>query len=158
MQHGENELLKKYLKIFQKESNQPKSSLRDSLDLKANFSFFDKKYKESLNYLQKALLHDPWNVTYLVQQALALSALDESKININLYDGTLKKLSKNIEKDLDWNDFTEKTRLIGEANLLELNYCRTKIAFLYADGSDQKLRDLVNAACRLDASRSTYDF
>ncbi len=158
MQYGAADKAEGILKDIPEDKITDQGHQCEILWLKANFSFIDKNYKESLNYLNKALLHDPWNVTYLVQQVLIFSALNEDKINFNLYDSVLKKLAKNDEKDLDWKEFSEKTKLVSEANLLELTYCRSKLSFLYAEGDEDSLISLVNAACRLDASRSTYDF
>lgn len=158
MQHGGAKKAEEILKGITEAKITDQGHQCEILWLKANFAFLDKKFKESLNYLNKALLHDPWNVSYLVQQTLTYSSLNEDKVNFNLYDSVLKKLAKNDEEGLDWKEYSEKSELISNANLLELSYCRAKVAFLYAEGNEETLVSLVNAACRLDASRSTYDF
>ncbi|NRA65564.1 MAG: hypothetical protein HRU19_13835 [Pseudobacteriovorax sp.] len=158
IQHGDPKQSRGVLDSIDEDKIQNQSQVCEIKWLKANYAFLDKDFEVSLNFLSRALQFDPWNVTYLVQQALALSALAEEKVDFNLYDKTLKLLSVNSEEDLDWNEFRELTKKVSDNHLLELDYCRSKISFLYADGAENDLVDLVKAACKLDAGRSTYDF
>ncbi|SMF46706.1 tetratricopeptide repeat protein [Pseudobacteriovorax antillogorgiicola] len=159
MQFGDIELAKQILdqisEVDLEDSSDQKSEL---LWLKSNYAYQTEDYRKGLDYLNQVLKHDPWHVAYLVQKALTLSALAQDKVSFNLYDSVLKKLSKNDEEGLDWDEFTRKSTMIAQANLLELDYCRCKIRFLYANGDERNLVALVHAACKLDPGKTTYDF
>lgn len=158
MQHGDCETAVNLLKSIELDSLSDSHKAGEIQWLYSNYYFLKKDYEKCLEYLGKTLLLDPWNVTYLVQQILALSAIAESKVNWNLYDSTLKKLAASIEDDLDWQRYRALTEKIEEAHLQELAYARAKIGFLYADGSEAELVYLVRTACKFDANKSTYDF
>ena len=157
MQFGDTVEAKSILDgISEKDAGQ--DHISELLWLKSNYCYQNKQYNEALDFLNRVLQHDPWNVAYLVQQALTLSAISKDKVEFNLFDSVLKKLAKNDEDELDWVEFNKNTALVARANLLDLDYCRCKIRFLYANGDEKNLVALVNAACKLDASKSTYDF
>lgn len=158
MQIGELEKSKEILDGISNLEKMPKEQKMEFLWLRSTLCFQAGEFQEASDQLNRVLHDDPWNVAYLVQQALVLSELNKDKVSFGLQDSVLKKLEKNEEQGLDWAEFNSKSVQISQSNLLELSYCRSKIRFLYVEDTEQPLLDLVHAACKLDASKSTYDF
>ena len=101
---------------------------------------------------------DPWNVSYLVQEVINLihtAALDDEARKV---DKILLALSNNDESKVDWTEFDQATQRFEDAHAYELVYSRRKLRYLYANGGEASLTELVQAACRHDAARATYDF
>lgn len=158
MQYGDIKLAHRLISSLSENEIVVAEHLAEFLWLKSNMTFQNNDYRKSLEYLNRVLKFDPWNVAYLVQQSLTLSAVAKDKVSFNLVDSVLMKLSQNIEEGLDWVEFDQNTVKIKQGNLLELAYARDKLRFLYSNGSKEQLNELVNSACNLDASKSAYDF
>lgn len=126
--------------------------------LKANYYARQKQYRESLALLRNVLAIDPWNVSYLVQEVINLIALAKLDEDVRKVDKVLLSLSNADDARIDWTEFDQATTRMEAAHAYELVYARRKLRYLYANGADDALLDLVRAACRHDAARGTYDF
>ncbi|TWW12156.1 hypothetical protein E3A20_03440 [Planctomyces bekefii] len=127
--------------------------------LKSNYFARKRNFRESLQLLRKVLALDPWNVSYLVQEVINLVHLAPVDDDLKKVDKALVSLTGNTDEHrLDWSEFDQATLRFEKLNAHELVYARRKLRYLYANGSDASLSDLVAAACKHDASRATYDF
>jgi tetratricopeptide (TPR) repeat protein len=126
--------------------------------LKANYYARRREYPASLNLLRKVLAIDPWNVSYLVQEVINLIHVAKIDDDLRKVDKVLQSLTGNDEGRLDWQEFDQNTRRMEAQHAYELVYARRKLRYLYANGAESVLLDLVHAACSHDAARGTYDF
>lgn len=126
--------------------------------LKANYHARKNEHAESQSFLRRVLALDPWNVSYLVQEIINLIHLSTIESEYKKVDRILNLLGGQDEGRLDWGEFEQATVRMEQAHAYELVYARRKLRYLYANGSDAFLIDLVRAACRHDAVRGTYDF
>ena len=72
-------------------------------------------------------------------------------------DQVLQNLSRSDESRIEWAEYDSNTARLESAQAIELVYSRSKLRYLYANGSDDTLRTLVRAGSRFDAMRATYD-
>lgn len=126
--------------------------------LKANYFARKHEYRESLTLLAKVLALDPWNVSYLVQEVINLIHLAPVDAELKKNDKILMSLSSVDDQRMDWTEFDQLTKRFEDLHANELVYARRKLRYLYANGSETSLLDLVRAACTHDATRATYDF
>ena len=126
--------------------------------LKATYYARKKNYADSESYLRKVLTIDPWNVSYLVQEIINLTHLSNVVDELKKPDRVLHLLGGQDEGKLDWAEFEQITNRLEQTHAYELVYSRRKLRYLYANGADEYLVDLVRSACRHDAARGTYDF
>ncbi len=122
--------------------------------LKANYWLRKKQWRSALELLSRALATDPWNVTWLVQEAVALEALHHGE---DTSDPALEKLAAGQEGDINWNEFDRRTQELDRLSSHELGYCRRKLRFLYTNGGGETLSAFVKAAAKHDAARGTGD-
>lgn len=158
LQYGDFDKAKVILDHIDDNAHMNKDQKSELLWFKSSYHYHKDEFEKSLEAINQVLKHDPWNIAYLVQQALVLSSLNQDKVSFSLLDSVLKNLSRNIEDDLDWDEFDIKTRMISQSNLLELDYCRTKLRFLYDNDHEDHLVALLTSACKLDAGKCTHDF
>ena len=133
--------------------------------LKANYFARKMDFATSTTILRKAIQMDPWNVSYLLQEAINLQELArERESNENgdetMRDPALISLSAGTqaaENAIDWQDFDQRTRAAEKAHAYGLAYTRRKLRFLYSSGDGESLVDLIRTACRHDASIATYE-
>jgi tetratricopeptide (TPR) repeat protein len=126
--------------------------------LKASFYARKKDFAESQNILRKVLRMDPWNVSYLVQEIINLMNLATLEAEQKKIDPVLTAITSGDDSPLSWQEFDQKTDRIEAHHAYELAYARRKLRYLYANGTDDTLQDLVRSACRQDAATATYEF
>ncbi|MFW7381236.1 MAG: tetratricopeptide repeat protein [Oligoflexus sp.] len=158
MQTANFDKAKQVLDILPEENSLGDHHLCEVLWLKANYASQQGHYDDALRLLNRVLAFDPWNVAYLIQKIICLGLKHQDKLAFHPVDNTIKSLSRGDESDLNWKEYDEITSLISQANLLELNYERERIRFLYAEGDAQILGNVIHSARRYDASKATYDF
>jgi tetratricopeptide (TPR) repeat protein len=133
--------------------------------LKANYFARKMDFTASTAILRKAIQIDPWNVSYLLQEAINLQELARDKSGEQatfdtIRDPALLSLSAGTqaaENAIDWEDFDRRTRAAEKAYAYELAYSRRKLRFLYSSGDGECLIDMIRTACRHDASVATYE-
>ena len=162
MQHGDPEVAMKAMGPLTKRVKTDPALSKDDLCeigwLKATYFSRKGEIQASREQLITILNIDPWNVSYLVQEAGNLTKLAETDVKVELpTDKTLAMLAVAEENDLDWAEFDRITDKVKELHLLELAYTRSKIRFLYATNGDRSFPALVEAAKKFDASRGVWD-
>ena len=158
MQYRDPDRAMEILSQITADATLPTDSQAEIYWLKANFYARKRDYRESLTLLRKVLAIDPWNVSYLVQEVINLintATLDE---DLRKVDQVLATLSTADENRVDWTELDSTTKRWSAKHAYELVYARRKLRYLYANGSEESLLDLVRAACRHDAALATYDF
>ena len=126
--------------------------------LKASYHARRKEYRDSQTLLRKVLQMDPWNVSYLAQEITNLIYLSPVEADLQVVDPVLTVITSNDDAPVSWHDFDQRTDRMENQHAIELVYARRKLRYLYANGSDESLQELVKSACRQDAARATYDF
>jgi tetratricopeptide (TPR) repeat protein len=125
--------------------------------LKSNFFAKKKDYPQALELITKAINYDPWNVSYIVHgiycKTLTLYGEDTDKI-----DSVLLDLQSHDKSDGEWEEFDRMSEVINKDHQLDLYYARCKLRFLFAEGDHQHLQHLVDASCKYDATKGSYDF
>lgn len=159
MQHREPDAAMEILNKIADPDGLPTESQAEIYWLKANYFARKREYRESLTLLRRVLAIDPWNVSYLVQEVINLIYLAPIDNELRKTDQALVSLTSNTdEARVDWNEFDQITRRMEDLHAYELVYARRKLRYLYANGSDDALLELVRAACKHDARQATYDF
>lgn len=158
MQHGDAERAIAILNGIPLDAGLAQESQAEIYWLKANYFARTKNHRDSQDLLRKVLALDPWNVSYLVQEVINLIHLASLDEELKKIDAVLTTLSGADEARVDWSEFDANTRRMEAQHAYELVYARRKLRYLYANGSEEALRELVLAACRHDATRGTYDF
>jgi tetratricopeptide (TPR) repeat protein len=103
------------------------------------------QFETATNFLQKLIEVDPWNVSYLVQLIYSKSMkICEDKGEYE--DETVKSLMSGYDHNLDWAKFDKISYDLQGLHETELYFLRTKLRYLYAQGSEEKLLDFVHAA------------
>src|SRR5690606_6514180 len=125
--------------------------------LYANYEFRKMRFRESIERLNRILDRDPWNLSYILLLARCLSELARVKVDFETVDITLARLTAGEEEELDWKEYDARTKALKDARCVELVYAREKLRFLYADGEDQTLTQLVQAASVYNAQRGIFD-
>jgi tetratricopeptide (TPR) repeat protein len=158
MQAEDFDAAKKVLETLPEETSLGDQHLCEIFWLKANYESQRQNYDEALRLLNRILTLDPWNVSYLIQKIICLSLKAQDTLPFHPIDSVVRKLHKGDEDTLNWDEFAEMSRLLSQANMLELVYERERVRFLYTDADEQALHGVIAAAKRYDASKSTYDF
>jgi tetratricopeptide (TPR) repeat protein len=158
MQYRDPERAMEILNLIPEGSGMSADAQAEVFWLKATYYARKKDHAESQAYLRRVLALDPWNVSYLVQEIINLTHLSKVDEEQKKIDPILNLLGGQDEGRLDWAEFEQVTGRMEQAHAYELVYSRRKLRYLYANGSDDYLADLVRAACRHDAARGTYDF
>jgi tetratricopeptide (TPR) repeat protein len=123
-------------------------------------TYFDRKgnWSEALDHLRPLLEKDCWNISYLMQEIVALSGQKYGKEVAEEARATwFKKLNAAEETKINWAEFARDTAKISGEHAYGLVYARRKLHFLYAKGSDDALRAVVKAASAYDASKGARD-
>lgn len=127
--------------------------------LKANYHARKREYRESLTLLRRVLAIDPWNVSYLVQEVINLIHLAPMDDELRKIDKILVSLtSTSDDSRIDWSEYDAATKRMEDQHANELVYARRKLRYLYANGGEDSLAAVVQAACLHDAKQATYDF
>ncbi|RYZ58564.1 MAG: hypothetical protein EOP07_06640 [Proteobacteria bacterium] len=138
-----------------------KSLLPDELSelnwLHANYEFRKNNYGNAMERIRKLLENEPWSLTYLLLEVRCLSELTRQKIDIDVYDSTLDRLSAGDEEDLNWTEFDLKTEQLRKARCIELVYVRTKLRYLYTEGDEESVKQLVQASSTFDAQKGIFE-
>ncbi len=158
MQYGEPDRAMGILSKIATDASLSQDSQAEVYWLKSNYYARKKEFRESQTLLRRVLAIDPWNVSYLVQEIINLLALATLDDELRKVDAILLSLSAEGEQKVDWTEFDANTRRMESQNAYELVYSRRKLRYLYTNGSEDALLELVRAACRHDATRGTYDF
>lgn len=158
MQYKDAEKAMEILAKISPDQGLPAESQAEIYWLKANYFARKRDYRESLTLLAKVLAIDPWNVSYLVQEVINLIHLAPVDDEMKKIDAVLMSLSNTDDQRIDWTEFDQLTTRFEDRHAYELVYARRKLRYLYANGSEGYLLDLVRAAQKHDAARATYDF
>ncbi len=158
MQHGEPDAAMTILTQIASSEGLAPEAQAEIFWLKANYHARVKNHRESQVLLRRVLAIDPWNVSYLVQEVVNLLHLAPLEDELRKVDPVLSGLTGGDDARIDWSDFDANTRRMEAVNANELVYARRKLRYLYTNGSEEALLELVQAACRHDANRGTYDF
>ena len=158
MQFGDPEQANEVLNsLSAKIDSASKEMQSEILWLRACYHLRQKDYRSSLELLNKALNFDPWNIAYLAQQIVCLSALaglEEDITNLADFAAQLSQGHTNI----DWLDFDKQTIKLSESHHYELVYARWKLRYLFSGGQLEQLQYLVRSARKFNSSKSAYDF
>lgn len=149
------------LKIIESMENQKHRTSESQVEsdwLKATYYARKKEFGQSTDLLRKILAVDPWNVSYLVQEIVNLTQISAIDPEFRRSDAVLNSLSHVDESKIEWDEYDILTNKLDEQHAYELVYVRRKLRYLYGNGSESLLLDLIRSACRFDASRATYDF
>ena len=123
-------------------------------------SYYDRKqdWAASMDMLAVLLVRDPWNINYLIHEAICLTGLrDGSQAVLAAQDHWARKLSNNEENRVNWAEFAKDTEKLSDEHAYQLAYVRAKLHFLYMRGSEQSLRAVVREACRFDAGKGAKE-
>lgn len=139
----------------------PKKLLPDELAelnwLYANYEFRKSNFANAMDRIHKLVEGEPWSLTYLLLEVRCLSELTKQKIDIDVYDSTLDRLTVGNEEDLNWTEFDLKTEILRKARCIELVYVRTKLRYLYTEGDEESVTQLVQASATFDAQKGIYE-
>ena len=124
--------------------------------LKSNYYSRKNDHRKSLELLRLALASDPWNVSYLIQEAINLAYMLKPGGEI-VIDDAIHHLNSGKESEVNWEEYDQRTSVIEAEYGYELAYVRHKLRFLYANGKSETLRELVRSACKFSAERGTSD-
>ncbi|MEY4632133.1 MAG: hypothetical protein RIQ81_2253 [Pseudomonadota bacterium] len=165
MQYGDPE---KAMGILERITNARHPAADESPEifwLKANYFARKMDFASSIVTLRKAIGMDPWNVSYLLQEAINLQELAREKPGMEMAEDAMRdpaliSLSAGNaagEQGVDWEDFDRRTRMAEQGHAYALAYTRRKLRFLYSSGDGSCLIELIRTACRHDASIATYE-
>ncbi len=158
MQYKSADLAMEILSSIHTTAGLPTTSQAEIYWLKSNFYAQKHDFHMSLQLLRKVQTMDPWNVAYLLSEITSLMHLAPLDADLKEVDAMLAGLSNGDESPESWVDFDQRTGLMLEQHAYELVYARRKLRYLYASGAPAPLLALVQAACKYDAGRATYDF
>lgn len=157
MQEGEAEQSKALL-INIDETKKLEADERIELHwLNANYDFRVGRYEESATRLRKLMESEPWGLTYLLLLTRSLSEMAKVKLKLEVYDSVMEKLSEGDEDDLNWEEFDRRTETLRKARCIELVYARSKLRYLYTEGSESSINELVKAATAFDAQKCIFE-
>jgi tetratricopeptide (TPR) repeat protein len=123
-------------------------------------SFYDRKqdWSASMDMLLPLLARDPWNITYLIHEAICLTGIrDGATAVLAAQDHWGRKLTNNEETRVNWAEFAKDTEKLSGEHAYQLSYARAKLQFLYMRGSEHSLRAVVREACRFDAGKGAKE-
>ena len=103
-------------------------------------------YRRSNEHLRSVLHSDPWNIAYLVRDLL--NRLYESGSESIEPESVLEQLAVNVDAEVDWVEFDEKTDRFVQVQDFENAYLRLKLRFLFESGSYEYLSKLTAAAAK----------
>ena len=158
MNHNEPDKAMEILKLIE----QPKGAMTD-VDAEIQWlkaSYYDRKqdWPTSLEMLSSLLARDPWNISYLIHEAICLTGIrDGAKAVLAAQDHWERKLTNNEETRVNWVEFSKDTVKLSDEHAYQLSYARAKLQFLYMRGSEHSLRSVVREACRLDAGNGAKE-
>ncbi|MBF0441578.1 MAG: hypothetical protein HQK54_06710 [Oligoflexales bacterium] len=158
MQYGDTKLASLLLEDFVNPESFSKEDLTELYWLKAIYHHREGDFQNSHKYLLRVLELDPWNVLYLTQEILNLTAMLNPEAGIARIDPVIQKLRENDERNIDWSEYNRVTDEIMDLHAHELAYVRSKVAYVFSSGDFEQLKRLVNVARRFDPGRGTYDF
>ena len=158
MNHNEPDKAMEILKLIE----QPKGAMTD-VDAEIQWlkaSYYDRKqdWPTSMEMLSSLLARDPWNISYLIHEAICLTGIrDGAKAVLAAQDHWARKLTNNEETRVNWVEFAKDTVKLSDEHAYPLSYARAKLQFLYMRGSEHSLRSVVREACRLDAGNGAKE-
>lgn len=159
MQYKSPEVALSIIKDLEKNSTNLPSDAQVEADwLKANYYARKKEYAQSTELLRKILAVDPWNVSYLVQEIVNLTQVSDLEGDLGKIDNVFEMISQNEESRINWDEFDQQTKKLEDKHVYELVYVRRKLRYLYGNGSESLLLELIRDACKFNAVRATYDF
>ena len=121
------------------------SQLEEYQHLQATIFMQKGEFETATNFLHKLVEVDPWSVSYLVQLIYSKSMkICEDKGDYD--DEVIKSLMAGQDFNLDWVRFDRNSEDLQKMHEAELYYLRTKLRYLYSQGSEEKLLDFVRAA------------
>lgn len=125
--------------------------------LKSNYLLKTGQYKESLQLLKSITSHEPWNLSFILQNIWIKTTLAKEKYETVSIDEDIKKLQDNSSEDIDWTLFNAKTKDLENSSLYELCYLRNKVYFLYNNEDASALTTLVESANIYDVQQGIFD-
>jgi tetratricopeptide (TPR) repeat protein len=126
--------------------------------LKANYYARRKEYEQSTDLLRRILAVDPWNVSYLIQEIINLTIVLGLDSELKKIDTVFDLISQHDESKINWEQYDAQTEKLEANHAYELVYVRRKLRYLYGNGSETLLFELIKSACKFNAVRATYDF
>jgi len=156
MQYGDPDVAIGILEGIKLDESAKAESQTELYWLKSNYYSRKGDYRKSLELLRMALAADPWNVSYLIQEAINLAYLMKPGEE-PVIDDAIHHLNAGKEADVNWEEFNRRTVAIEAEHGYELAYVRRKLHFLYANGKTETLRELVRAASKYSSERGTYE-
>ncbi len=157
MQHEDADLAKSLLEKLDNAKNLENDERIELNWLNATYDFRKGQFEATSLRLRRLLESEPWSLTYLVLQARALSEQVRNKISQEVIDVTLAKLAEGNEEELNWNDFDLHTEILRKARCIELVYVRSKLRYLYTEGSEASIHQLVKSAIANDAQKAIFE-
>jgi predicted Zn-dependent protease len=127
-------------------------SREEVLWAKANVHLHAGQEIEAQSVLWGLLRVDPWNVTYNVHYTLISQSLAHLE-----KDSSLEKLSLGKDESFDVKDFMHYSKNINPDKYANIIYQRSKIYYLYTNGSDESLQFLVKSGTKYDTKKATMD-
>ncbi len=157
MQHEDADLAKTLLEKIDDTKKLLPDELAELNWLHANYEFRKQNYRNGVERLRKLIDNEPWSLTYLILQVRCLSELTRQKIDIEVYDSTLDRLTAGDEQDLNWLEFDAQTEKLRKARCIELVYVRSKLRYLYTEGDEVSVTQLVQSSASFDAQKGIYE-
>lgn len=142
------------VKVSENDSNEFREEVKW---LYVNYYMRQKNFEEALKLISSVIEFDPWNVAYVIQEILCLSNMLVEDKDLAL-DESILTLSKDMETEIDWQEYDSTTQKLAKKQYNRLVYARQKIRFLYSSISYDDLLKTVNSACVFDGARGIYDF
>ncbi len=157
MQHQDVDLAKSLLEKIDDPSTLEADELVELNWLYANYEFRKLNFESAAERLRRLIEAEPWSLTYLLLQTRCLSELAKIKKDIEVTDATLERMTKGEEDDLDWAVYDLRSEELRKARFIELVYVRAKLRYLYSEGSEDSIQQLVQASATFDAQKGTYE-
>lgn len=158
MQYGDANHAMNILGHLSKNQFLTRNELTEINWLKSTFYFRTRDFEKAYLHLEKVKAFEPWNVSYLIHEILVLTGMHLKDDVLSSEDSVMKKLARNDEENLDWQEFDHRTSQIEALHFYELVYAREKLHFLYGVGQEVRLEKLVSVASQYNPSRGTHDF
>ena len=127
-------------------------SREEVLWAKANIHLHAGQEIEAQTVLLGLLRVDPWNVTYNVHYTLITQSLAHLE-----KDSVLERLALGKDENFYVKDFMHYSKNINPDKYANIIYQRSKIYYLYSNGSDESLQFLVKSATKYDTKKATMD-
>ncbi len=141
------------LKRLETERNLTPEERLFAASLKSIYYLAKRSPDKALEFIEECLKMEPWNVSYLAVEGLALLKAQ----NPEFHDADLSALKENKSDKIQWTVFDEKTHEAIEQGEFRLAYTRLKLRYLFADGEEQVKNELVSLSEKYDPEAAIFD-